>query len=291
MGVLALASRGAKVVRPIVDAVRAADALSQTGGHIAILPGDPALTARARRILGTTGNQPDEDALALLVLAADTEAEAGLADLERRRRRGAGALAVVTGDEAQRRAQERRLLAGHRLELSDVRHIPSLAGEGEQELVDAVVDALGDEAVAAGRNTPGLRPTVGRRLVREAARQSAAIGALPAVGVDMPVLALLQVRLVAQLAALHDRPFGAERALDALAVVGAGFGWRALGRSAVALVPGVGWAARGAVAYGATRAVGEAALARLAAGHDLIEGVPIDSVRPLIDRVGARLGR
>jgi uncharacterized protein (DUF697 family) len=99
------------------------------------------------------------------------------------------------------------------------------------------------------------------------------------------------VRLVAQLAALHDRPFGAERALDALAVVGAGFGWRALGRSAVALVPGVGWAARGAVAYGATRAVGEAALARLAAGHDLIEGVPIDSVRPLIDRVGARLGR
>lgn len=291
MGVLSLAGRGAKVVRPIVDAVRAAEAMSQSGGRVAILPGDPDLTARARRILGTAGNEPDEDALALLAVGPDTDTETGLAALERRRRARAGALAIVTGAPAERRAEERRLLAGHRIELSDIRHIPSLEGRGEQALIDAVVEALGDESVAAGRHAPGLRPTVGRRLVRDAARQSAAIGALPAVGVDMPVLALLQVRLVAQLAALHDRPFGAERALEALAVVGAGFGWRALGRSAVALVPGVGWAARGAVAYGATRAVGEAALARLSAGHDLIEGVPIDSVRPLIDRVGARLGR
>jgi uncharacterized protein (DUF697 family) len=291
VGVLALAARGAKVVRPLVDAVRAADALSQSGGRIAILPGDPDLTARAKRILGTTGNDPDEDALGLLVLGPDGDPEPGLAALERRRRRRAGALAIVTGGATQRRAQERRLLEGHRIELSNIRHIPSLEGEGEQALIDAVVETLGEESVAAGRHNPGLRPTVGRRLVREASRQSAAIGALPAVGVDMPVLALLQVRLVAQLAALHDRPFGPERALEALAVVGAGFGWRALGRSAVAVVPGVGWAARGAVAYGATRAVGEAALARLAAGHDIIEGVPVDSVRPLIDRVGARLGR
>ena len=79
---------------------------------------------------------------------------------------------------------------------------------------------------------------------------------------------------MAQLAALHDRPFGAERALEALAIVGAGFGWRALGRSAAGFVPVAGWAVRGSVAYAATRAVGEAALARLQAGHDLIEGAP-----------------
>jgi hypothetical protein len=52
-----------------------------------------------------------------------------------------------------------------------------------------------------------------------------------------------------------------------------------------------GWAVRGTVAYGATRAIGEAALARLAGGHDLIEGPAIDKARPLIDRVTAMLPR
>jgi uncharacterized protein (DUF697 family) len=132
---------------------------------------------------------------------------------------------------------------------------------------------------------------VARQIIETAAKRSAAIGALPLPGVDMPVLALIQVRLVAELAALHDRPFGAERAAEALAVVGAGFGWRAIGRSASAAIPVAGWAVRGTVAYGATRAVGEAALARLSSGHDLIEGAPIDRVRPVIDRVVGRLRR
>jgi uncharacterized protein (DUF697 family) len=73
--------------------------------------------------------------------------------------------------------------------------------------------------------------------------------------------------------------------------VGAGFGWRAIGRSASAFVPVAGWAVRGTVAYGATRAIGEAALTRLAAGHDLLEGAPIERARPLIDRVSAKLRR
>lgn len=132
---------------------------------------------------------------------------------------------------------------------------------------------------------------MGRRLIHDATRQSAVIGALPLPGVDMPALALIQVRLVAQLAALHDRPVGAERAVEAIAVVGAGFGWRALARSAVGIVPVAGWAVRGTVAYGATRAVGEAALARLQAGHDLIEGAPLDKARPVIDRVVSRIRR
>jgi hypothetical protein len=48
-----------------------------------------------------------------------------------------------------------------------------------------------------------------------------------------------------------------------------------------------GWAVQGTIAYGATRAIGEAALARLSAGHDLIEGAPVERARPLIDRVPA----
>ena len=96
---------------------------------------------------------------------------------------------------------------------------------------------------------------------------------------------------MAELAAMHDRPGGAERVAEAAAVVGAGFGWRALGRSASGLVPGVGWAVRGTVAYGATRAVGEAALLRAQAGHDMFEGDAVDRIRPAIDRVLGRIRR
>jgi len=48
---------------------------------------------------------------------------------------------------------------------------------------------------------------------------------------------------------------------------------------------------RGGVSYGATRALGEAALVRLAAGHDLIGGPPLDAVKPHIERVLGRLRR
>jgi uncharacterized protein (DUF697 family) len=84
--------------------------------------------------------------------------------------------------------------------------------------------------------------------------------------------------------------FGPERAVEALGLFGAGFAWRAIARSAVGLIPVAGWAARGTVAYGATRAVGEATLARLESGHGLVEGLPLEPLRPAFDRVAGRLG-
>lgn len=277
------------MVRPFADAVRSVDAATQDGGHIALIPGDPAGTRRLSEILEIAAPAPTEDALALMAVATGTALEPGISTLERRRHSGAGALAVIVGAPPERAALEKTILQGNRLEMSNVAHAPSL--EDPDPVVAAIIRSLGDSAVAAGRRNAGLRPAVGRELIVSATRQSAAIGALPLPGVDMPALALIQVRLVAQLAALHDRPFGAERAVEALAIVGAGFGWRALARSATGFVPVAGWAVRGTVAYGATRAVGEAALARLSAGHDLIEGPPLDKARPVIDRVVGHLRR
>ena len=55
-----------------------------------------------------------------------------------------------------------------------------------------------------------------------------------------------------------DRP---RRALpELLGVVGAGFGFRAVARELLDLVPVAGWAVKGAVAYAGTKAVGEAAV-------------------------------
>jgi uncharacterized protein (DUF697 family) len=275
----------------VAEAVRAADDLSQDGGHIAVIPGDPASTRRLREILGTPAAVPSEDALAVAALTPASDTTGPGAALAHRRRSGGGALAVLVGEAPGREALEGRLLDGHRLEPSNVVHVPALDEEGADRVLDAVLGALGDELIAAGRRNPALRPAIGWRLVRTASRRSAAIGALPLPGVDMPVLVLIQVRLVADLAALHDRAFGPERTVEALAIVGAGFGWRAVGRSAAGAIPVAGWAVQGTIAYGATRAIGEAALARLSAGHDLIEGVPVDRARPLIDRVTALVRR
>ncbi|WP_217915573.1 DUF697 domain-containing protein [Miltoncostaea marina] len=292
MGALGLATRGLKAARPVLDAVRAAEALAKEGGEVALLPGGESATRRVREILGTPPATPNEDALAVLAVAEPADVERGLPALARRRRSGGGALALVVGPHERRQELERLLLAGHRIEMSDVAHVVSLDDRrGVDDVIESVLARLGDEQIAAGARNPGLRAAVGRRVVTAAARRSAAIGALPLPGLDMPVLALLQVRMVAELAAVYDRPVGAERALEAMAVVGAGFGWRAVGRSASAAIPVAGWAVRGTVAYGATRAIGEAALARLADGHDLIEGgAPLEKARPIIDRLTGRLG-
>lgn len=288
---MGLAGRGARFVRPYAEAVRAADADTAEGGVISILPGDPAGTERVRELLGHPEATANEDALAVLVVAPGTDLAIVAPALARRRRSGGGALALVLGDQRAGAAQERRLLAGHGLEASNIQRLPSLDDADVQIAMDAVVRSLGDRAAAAARRYPALRGAVGRTMVTRAARRAGVVGVLPLPAVDLPVLALIQVRLVAELAAMHDRPAGAERVAEAAAVVAAGFGWRALARSASAFVPGVGWAVRGTVAYGATRAVGEAALLRAQAGHDMFEGDVADRIRPTVERVLERFRR
>jgi uncharacterized protein (DUF697 family) len=294
VGALGLLSRGVKIVRPVASVVRAAEAASESGGEIAIIPGHPEATRRLSILLGVpTLSSPTEDALAVMAVAPGTpDIEAGIAALARRRRSGAGALGILVGTPAERAELERELLEDHRLEPSNVAHVASLEGKGGERAVEAVVAALGRPgAVAAGRRYPCLRPAVGRALVRSASRQAATVGALPLGGADMPTLSLLQVGLVTLLAVLHDRPMGAEHGVQAAAVMGAGFGWRELGRAARRPLPVPRWVTGGTVAYVSTRAVGEAALARLASGHDLIEGPPIDAAKPLVARLLGKLKR
>ncbi len=289
MNVLKTLTAGLKAVRPVADAVRTVEEVADEAGHIAILPGEPDATRRLREVLGHPAPAPDEDALAILAVTPGMDLS-GAAALERARRRNpASALAVLIGTRSERAELERALLEGHGLEASNLAHVASLEGEGGEAVIERVIDMLGLAAVAAGRRTPALRPAIGRRIVRGASRQAAGIGALPLGGAAMPVLALQQIKMVGQLATLHGRPLDAERVLSALAVLGAGFGWRALGRSAVSLVPVGGWAVSGGIAYGVTRGLGEAARAQLEAGHSLLEGSRLEAVTPAIEKVLARL--
>ncbi|MGE0027082.1 MAG: DUF697 domain-containing protein [Thermoleophilia bacterium] len=291
MGVIGRAGAVLRAVRPIAGAVREADELTEGGGRIHLLPGDPASVARLRGILDGDVTAPDEDALAILPVRRDTDLSLGAPALVARRHQGGGAVAMLIGDADERAEMEERMLRGRRLEMSNIVHVPSLDGDGGREAgVKAILPHLGEEAVASGWRYPGLRTAIGEDLIVRRAKQSAAIGALPFPGVDMPGITLIQIRLVAELESMYGYRFGPERAVEALGLFGAGFAWRAIARSAVGLVPGAGWAARGAVAYAATRAVGETTLARLESGHGLVEGLPLEPVRPVFDRVAARLG-
>ncbi len=292
MNVLRHLATGVRAVRPVVDAVRTAEEVAEGHGHIAILPGDPESTARLRELLGHPGPAPDEDALAILAVRPGTDLGAGAAALARARRRDPRqALAVLIGSRADREELERRLIEEHALETSNVVHVPALDEKGGEAVVERIIEMLADEAVAAGRRNPALRPAVARRIVRANSRQAGAIGAVPLGGAAMPVLTLLQIKMVGQLAALYGRPMDAERIVTALGLLGAGFGWRALGRSAVGVVPGPGWAIHGGLAFAVTRGLGEATLARLEAGHSLVEGRLLDAIKPKIESVLSRFNR
>ncbi|GAB4245172.1 MAG: hypothetical protein Kow00122_01800 [Thermoleophilia bacterium] len=132
---------------------------------------------------------------------------------------------------------------------------------GWRALGGAVLDAADNRVIPLGRRYPGLRRQAAARVIRRTARQNGVIGAafiLP--GTDMPVMTLNQVKMVLSIAAIYGEEITAERALELLGVVGAGFGFRALARQALDFVPGPGWALKGAVGYTGTRALGEAAL-------------------------------
>jgi uncharacterized protein (DUF697 family) len=100
------------------------------------------------------------------------------------------------------------------------------------------------------------------------ARKNGIIGAAAFIpGVDLPVLALNEIRLLLRLEQAYGLEIDPrERLPEILATLGAGFGLRAIARELLDLVPVAGWAVKGAVAYGGTRALGEAAVRRLAAG-------------------------
>ena len=57
-------------------------------------------------------------------------------------------------------------------------------------------------------------------------------------GVDLPVLTLNQLRLVLRIAAAHGFEVGPARMPEALGIIGAALGFRAVARSLAGLVPG-----------------------------------------------------
>ncbi len=130
-----------------------------------------------------------------------------------------------------------------------------------EEIATRLARALGEAGTPLAARLPVLRRPVCEELIRKFSRQNGLVGvAFFVPGADLPVLTLNQIRLVLRIADSYGFEIDRERLPEVLGVVGSGFGFRALARRGVELVPVVGWVLKGAVAYTGTRALGEAAM-------------------------------
>lgn len=143
---------------------------------------------------------------------------------------------------------------------TDVVAVPPGSGFPLDEITHVVAARVGEEGTALAARLPVLRPAVCDHLIASFARKAAVTGiAVFVPGADLPVLTLLQLRLVLRIGAAHGVEIDRERLPEVLAVIGSGLAFRAVARQALGVVPVAGWLVKGSVAYAGTKALGEAA--------------------------------
>lgn len=163
---------------------------------------------------------------------------------------------------------------------------------GDETLLAAelarIVVAHKELRLALARAIPAFRPAVGGQIISDVSwtnTKIALVSALPgviplmsallpatALG-DMAILTRNQAEMLLRLAAAYGLPINLKaRMRELLPVVGSAFGWRAVAREVIGIVPGgVGVVVKGAIAYAGTYSVGKAAVIYYSTGQ-LISG-------------------
>ena len=199
------------------------------------------------------------NAEALVFVLADAATEADERTLASAHLAGVPIVAVLAGPELEPRVPF--VLA------TDVVRVPAGSGFPIDEIARALAHRLGEKGTSLAARLPVLRDAVCRQLIATFSHKAGLIGAAAWVsGADMPAITIAQLRLVLRIAAAHGVEVDQERVPEVLAVVGGGFGFRALARRLLGRFPLPGWGVRAGVAYAGTRAIGEAAV-RVYAGR------------------------
>jgi uncharacterized protein (DUF697 family) len=163
---------------------------------------------------------------------------------------------------------------------TNVVRVPSGAPLPIGKIAELIAEQADDRAYMWAARLPVLREAVVEQTVKKFSLQNGILGvAIFIPGADMPALTLNQIRMVFRLAAAFGENIDLDRAFEILAVVGAGFGFRAIAREAVAFVPGIGWVVKGGIAYAGTQALGRAAAAYFDAGGQKRIKKKVGSVR------------
>ncbi|MDR1185525.1 MAG: hypothetical protein LBK67_12130 [Coriobacteriales bacterium] len=133
-----------------------------------------------------------------------------------------------------------------------------------------IVRRLPDSALSLARALCFVRGPFIASITQATSLQNAAIAAvffLP--GADMPLLTLNQMKLFLKIATVYDVTLDRQRLQELAVLLLGGFGFRALARRLVGVVPVLGWAIRGGIGYTGTLAVGTAAHEYFERGGDL----------------------
>jgi uncharacterized protein (DUF697 family) len=158
----------------------------------------------------------------------------------------------------------------------DAGRLNSLSESDFAAELSKIAAAHSDQSIALAYNVPAFRPIIIHQLSHTRAFENAkvaAVSALPGVipltdwlmpataAGDMLILTRNQIVLLLEVAACYGRPPETKaRIKELLPIVGTAFGWRAVARELVGLVPGgVGVVIKAALAYAGTYSVGRAA--------------------------------
>ena len=180
---------------------------------------------------------PVEEAAALVRVLAGAPTEEDEDALRAANRAGVPVVAVQTGSGT---FDVPYVLA------TDVVVVPPGSGFPVDEIARALARRLGDRSLGLAARLPVLREPVCEALIERFSRKNGILGvAIFVPGADLPVLTLNQLRLVLRLAAAHGVEVDQQRLPEVLGTIGAGFGFRAVARQALGVLPVAGWARQG----------------------------------------------
>src|SRR5665647_1226936 len=179
------------------------------GGVIALMPGEPVLTARLAELLGVAPGERAGADLLVIPLAPRDSAQFACAEVAARARQGKRTLVVVIGSAEGRPGREAELLADPDVTIGDLTFAPDAQSDRSVVLImDGVIRALGNEMVSAA-----------------------------------------QQAMVVRIGSSEGRAMGVSRIPEIVVATGTGFVTGVVARGASRIVPVPRWMVRGAVAW------------------------------------------
>lgn len=171
--------------------------------------------------------------------------------------------------------------------------------EAANQFAEAILERLpGELHLSAARRLPGLRPAVARQLINATSFANASYAlasslpeqipvlSLPFAAADTIVLTKNQAMLVYKLGLAHGAPPEfTSRLREVLPVIGGGYIWRQVARTAVSLIPVWGIIPKVAIAYAGTYTTGFAAW-RWFADSEIISQARLKQISQEAMRVG-----
>lgn len=144
-----------------------------------------------------------------------------------------------------------------------VPQISAATGAGLDALADQIHDALPKEAQEPFARQQKASIAVKQKhvnpLIYKASLEAGTIALAPMPLGDMPLLTALQILMIIEIGGFYGVELSPKRALEFIATVGAGFGFREIARQAIKLIPGAGQVISSGVAAAGTLALGKTA--------------------------------